>query len=127
MTEPDIVATDASAGSKGWVRFFYAAAVFNFLIGLAAMLVPESTLDGRIIGVLVFAFGVIYWLVAGDPARYASTLWAGVIGKLGVVGLLGPNTFAADGDPLMITVLAIDLLFALGFLIYLFGRSETDS
>jgi len=121
------MATDNSGATerqKGWTSFFYAAALFNFLIGLAGMLIPESTLDGRIIGLLVFAFGVIYWLVAGDPQRYSATLWAGVIGKLGVVGLLGPRNLMGDGDPLILAVLAGDLLFALGFLIYLFNRKE---
>ncbi|MEO9461267.1 MAG: hypothetical protein ABJ242_00900 [Marinomonas sp.] len=110
-----------------WRRFFYAAAIFNFLIGLAGMLVPESTLDGRIIGVLVLAFGVIYWLVARDPVRFAPVLWAGVIGKLGVVGLLGPQTFMGGGEPILLVVLAGDLLFALGFLAYLFNRDDADA
>lgn len=109
-----------------WRRFFYLAAIFNFLIGLVGMLIPESTLDGRMIGVLVFAFGVIYWLVARDPMRFAPVLWAGVISKLGVVGLLGPRTFIDGGEPLMMVVLAGDLLFALGFLGYLFNRDDAD-
>ncbi len=108
----------------GWSRFFYIAALFNFLIGLAAMLVPESSLDARIIGLLVFSMGIIYLLVAREPRRYAPTLWAGVIGKLGVVGLLGPRNLMGDGDPLILAVLAGDLIFALGFLVYLFNRGD---
>lgn len=114
----------AAVGQKGWARFFYAAAIFNFLIGLAGMLVPQSSLDGRMIGLFVFAFGTIYWIVAQNPQRYASVLWAGVICKLGVVGLLGPRSFQGDGDPLALGMLAGDLIFALGFLVYLFNRDE---
>ena len=116
--------TQDLGGQTNWKRFFYAAAIFNFVIGLAGMLVPESTLDGRIIGVLVFSMGIIYLLVARDPARFGATLWAGVIGKLGVVGLLAPPALAEGGDLLMPIILSADLLFALGFLFYLFNRSE---
>lgn len=114
----------ATVGQSGWTRFFYAAAIFNFLIGLAAMLVPQSTLDGRMIGLFVFAFGLIYWIVARDAKRYASVLWAGVISKLGVVGLLGPRSLQGEMDPLVLGMLAGDLIFALGFLIFLFNREE---
>ena len=116
--------TQELGGQTNWTRFFYAAAIFNFLIGLAGMLVPESTLDGRIIGLLVFSFGLMYLLVARDPERYGATLWAGVIGKLGVVGLLAPATFFDGGDPVIMVILVLDLLFALGFLVYLFNRPE---
>lgn len=124
MNESTVAAAVKDAGQKNWTRFFYAAAIFNFLIGLVAMLVPESTPDGRIIGVLVFSFGVIYLLVARNPVGFAATLWAGVIGKLGVVGLLGPRTFFEGGEPVMMVVLGLDLFFALGFLVYLFGRED---
>lgn len=114
-------------GQMNWKRFFYAATIFNFVIGLVGMLIPESTLDGRIIGVLVFSMGIIYWLVARDPERFGATLWAGVIGKLGVVGLLAPPALADGGNLITPIVLAMDLLFALGFLFYLFNRSEQAS
>lgn len=116
--------TQNLGGQTNWKRFFYAAAIFNFAIGLAGMLVPASTLDGRIIGLLVFAMGIIYWLVARDPERFGATLWAGVIGKLGVIGLLAPPTLADGGDLIMPVILALDLLFAMGFLFYLFNRGE---
>lgn len=112
---------------RGWRIFFWAAAAFNFLIGLAGMLVPESTVDARIIGLLVFAFGLIYLIVASDPLRYGAMLWAGVLGKVGVVALLGPKQFAGAGDPLIMAVLAGDTLFALGFLVFLFTRGEAPS
>lgn len=110
---------------RGWRIFFWLAAAFNFAIGLAGMLVPESSVDARIIGLLVFAFGLVYLIVASDPLRHGTVLWAGVLGKVGVVSLLGPRQFASGGDPLIMAVLAGDALFALGFLVFLFTRTDT--
>ncbi|MEL6528821.1 MAG: hypothetical protein AAGK01_09215 [Pseudomonadota bacterium] len=110
---------------KGWRSFFWMATIFNFVIGIAGMLSPEATIDARIIGLLVFCFGVIYLLVARDPVRFAPALWAGVIGKFGVVALLGPETFGEGGDLIVSVVLALDGVFALGFLAFLLTRGES--
>ncbi|QUL37899.1 hypothetical protein [Erythrobacter sp. JK5] len=110
---------------RGWRTFFWIAMAFNFLIGTMGMLSPEATVDARIIGLLVFSFGVIYLLVARDPARFAPVLWAGVIGKIGVVALLGPETFGENGDRLIAGVLVLDGVFALGFLAFLLTRGES--
>ena len=107
-----------------WRGFFWAAAVFNFLVGLSGMLAPVPTIDSRIIGLLVFAFGVVYMLVARDPLRFAPVLWAGVIGKVGVVALLARDTLGEDGSALMAGVLAVDALFAVGFLAFLFTAGD---
>lgn len=113
--------------SKGWKRFFLVAAIFNFLIGLAGMLTPESTIDGRIIGLLVFAFGVVYYLVSRDPYRYAPVLWAGVLGKLGVIGLLAPQGFVdAEAWPVL-ALLAGDAIFTIGFLIFLMKGDDRST
>lgn len=109
---------------RGWRIFFWVAAAFNFLIGLAGMLMPESPLDGRIIGLLVFAFGLVYFIVASDPLRYGKVIWAGVLGKVGVVALMGPTEFGGDGSWLVAAVLAGDALFAFGFLVFLFTRAD---
>lgn len=110
--------------SKTWRRFFWAAAIFNMLIGLAGMITPGATVDARIIGLLVFGFGVVYYLVARDPLRFAPVLWAGVLGKVGVVALLAPEAFGPNGDPVVAGVLIGDALFAVGFLAFLFTRAE---
>lgn len=107
-----------------WKAFFWAACFFNFAIGLMGMLSPEATVDARIIGLFVFSFGIIYLLVAREPVRYAPALWAGVIGKIGVVALLGPSAFGDQGEPIVAGALAFDGLFALGFLAFLFMRNE---
>ncbi len=118
-----VVGGEETVGS-GWRAFFWAATAFNFVIGIAGMLSPEATVDARIIGLLVFCFGVIYLLVARDPVRFAPALWAGVIGKIGVVALLGPQAYGENGDTLIAGVLACDGLFALGFLAFLLTRGD---
>lgn len=105
--------------SRGWHAFFAAAAVFNFLIGGVGLIDPAADTNARIIGLLVFCFGILYALMARDPLRLAPALWAGVIGKLGVVAMLGPPNWRAGGDLVLGTVVAGDLLFALGFAAFL--------
>ncbi|MCK0127453.1 hypothetical protein [Erythrobacter sp. F6033] len=109
-----------------WPIFFWSAALFNFLIGLSGMLAPVPSVDERIIGLLVFCFGVVYAVVARNPLRYAAVLWAGVIGNLGVVGLMAQGVLNGEGGILGIIILSIDLVFAIGFLAFLITRpSET--
>ncbi len=107
-----------------WRIFFWAAALFNFGVGLAGMLVPTASLDGRMMGVLVFAFGIIYVLVARDPLRYRSALWAGIVSKGGVVALLGADVLARRADAATVTIIAIDAIFVIGFLAFLLMRDD---
>lgn len=110
--------------AKGWKVFFWVAAIFNFAIGLAGMITPEASIDGRTIGLLVFAFGIVYMQVARDPRRLGPVLWSGVLGKVGVVALLGPGEFGPTGSALISAVLAGDALFAFGFLVFLFTHGD---
>jgi len=102
------------------------AALFNLLIGALGMFSPEGTVDTRIVGLLVFAFGFVYLAVARDPMRHAPVLWAGVIGKVGVVALLAPEVLGTGSEPILLGVLALDALFAAGFLIFLLTKAESD-
>lgn len=108
----------------GWRGFFWAAAAFNIVIGVAGMLVPGQTIDARIVGLLVLGFGLIYYFVARDPLRFAPCLWAGILGKVGVVALLSPQAFGVGGDTLTAAVLIGDGLFAIGFLIFLLTHGD---
>ncbi len=116
---------------SGWRAFFIAAAIFNFLAGLPTLLVPEmmaasvdmppptDPLFHRFTGLLVVCFGVVYWMIANDLERYRPLVWLGVVGKTGVVALFalalmqGAVTFKA------FAVSMGDLVFAIGFLIFL--------
>jgi hypothetical protein len=106
----------------GWRIFFALAAVYNLAIGTLGMATPEATTDARVIGLLVFCFGIVYVFVARDPVRFAPALWAGVVGKFGVVALLAPAAMAPGGDPVLAGILTGDALFALGFLAFLLTR-----
>jgi len=119
-------AIGSSRISGGWRAFLWAACVFNLVIGALGMLFPASTIDARIVGSLVFAFGVVYFFVARDPVRFAPVLWAGVIGKLGVVALLLPAALTEEGSAVAIAILGLDVAFALGFIAFLFTKGDED-
>ena len=110
-----------------WRWFLFAAAGYNLLIGVGAMADPAATTDGRVIGLLVACFGIIYALVAGDLARFRPVLWAGVIGKLGVVAIMGPQVATGALPAFFGPILVGDALFAIGFLWLLLVPHKTKS
>ena len=77
-----------------WPRMLWAAAAYNLVIGLIGLTTPTASTSDRIVALLVACFGLVYGIVARDPVRLGQVLWAGVIGKLGVVALLGPEVLA---------------------------------
>jgi len=107
---------------QGWRLFLWLAAAFNFVVGLLGMLSPEAGVDARLIGLLIFAFGVVYLQTARDPERLAPVLWAGVIGKVGAAALFAPQGFGEDGSLVIASAVVIDALFAVGFLAFLLSR-----
>lgn len=109
-----------------WRVFFWAAALFNAAVGLVGMLVPPSNLDGRLVGVLLFAFGIAFALVARDPLRYRSVLWAGLVGKGGMAALLASDAVARGGDGATFAIIAIEVVFVIGFLGFLLLRDDQD-
>lgn len=119
-----MTATNGTGAGRGWTLFFWAAAIFNFLIGAAAMLGPTPNVDTRVTAILVFAFGIVYAVTARDPDRYANVLWAGIFGKVAVVALMVTAGLDQENRSLMAGVLALDILFAFGFMVFLLTRSE---
>lgn len=109
---------------QGWRVFLLLAAAFNFVVGLLAMLSPDAILDARLIGLLVFAFGVIYLQAARDPERFGPVLWAGLIAKVGTAALFAPQGFGEDGSLLVAVGVVVDALFAVGFLAFLLSRGD---
>ena len=108
----------------GWKAFFWAAAVYNLLIGFGGLVAPAAELDARMVAVLVFAFGIVYACVARDPFRYAPVLWSGVFGKVCIVALLLPGALADAADRMMVAILLGDVAFTVGFLAFLLGPAK---
>ena len=97
----------------------WAAAGFNLLIGLAAMVQKGASRDARVVGLLVLCFGIVYALVAHEPARFLPVLWAGVVGKLGVIAMLLPEVARGERPKSVGWIFAGDGLFAGFFLVML--------
>jgi hypothetical protein len=105
-----------------WQIVFWAAAAYNVVIGAGGLFQPGAAREGRVIGLLVIAFGVVYAIAALDPERFAPMLWAGVLGKAGVIALMLPAARGPGGVPRLGWILAGDALFLALFLAFLLGR-----
>lgn len=91
------------------------ATAYNLVIGGAALFGPADSIEARVVGLLVLCFGVVYALVASDIARYRPVLWAGVIGKAGVVALMAPLVQAGLLPGYVGAILFGDALFIAAF------------
>ena len=103
----------------GWRAFLWIAALYNLIIGIAVFLDAQWGSAEATNGALIFAFGIVYALTAREPARFAPVLLAGIFGKAMVVAMLGPPNWRAGGDPALAAIVAGDLAFAIGFLVFL--------
>ena len=105
--------------AAGWVWMLRAAAAYNLLVAMPVLLAVATPDSDRIVSLLVACFGIIYAMIAQSPARFAPVLWAGVIGKVGILAILGPGVLQGQGAPGVAPVLAGDVLFTIGFLAFL--------
>jgi hypothetical protein len=112
-------------GLAKWRVMFALAALYNLVIGGMALFGPGDT-NSRVVGLLVACFGLVYALTASDPLRFTPVLWAGVVGKLGVIALVLPQVRAGTAVPGTGAVLAGDALFTLGFVIFLLRRQRAS-
>ncbi|MBX7539589.1 hypothetical protein [Qipengyuania sphaerica] len=108
-----------ATAARGWAVFFWLSAAYNLVIGLGGFLDARWGSPEAIMSVLIFCFGIVYALVARDPLRFAPALIAGILGKVMVVLMLGPPNWAAGGDAAIGVIVAGDLLFAIGFALFL--------
>jgi len=99
-----------------WPIVLSLAAVYNLVIGGASLFQGGASREGRVTGLLVAGFGVVYAITASDPVRFAPVLWAGVLGKLGVIALLGPAVRSGALPRSLGWVLAGDAVFTALFL-----------
>ena len=86
---------------RPYCPWFYAAAAYNALWGVAASAFPGfflglAGISGRgaevlfmTIGMMVGVYAYGYWLLARDPRRYSGLIWIGLAGKtFGPLGFL---------------------------------------
>lgn len=97
-------------------RVLWAAAAYNLVVGAGVLLGPDAAIEARMVGLLVACFGVIYAITARDVARFYPVLWAGVIGKLGVIAMLAPLVARGVQPAAAGALIAGDALFTLAFL-----------
>ena len=81
----------------------------------------DTSQDNRVTAVLVASFGVLYALIARAPALYGRMLWAGVLGKAGILAILLPAFLDGRAPEATGYILAGDALFTSGFLALLLG------
>jgi hypothetical protein len=105
--------------APAWRWMLWAAALFNLAVGLPGLFLPGAAVMDRVVALLVSCFGLIYAMVAREPVRLAPVLWAGVVGKLGVVALLLPEVQAGRAVPGAGWVLMGDLAFTVAFVVFL--------
>ncbi|WP_296679192.1 hypothetical protein [Novosphingobium sp.] len=97
----------------------WGAAAYNLAIGGPGLVKSGASREGRVVSLLVVCFGLVYAIAATDPARFAPMLWAGVLGKLGVIALLAPAVRRGELPRAVGWVLAGDALFTAAFLVML--------
>lgn len=109
-----------------WTVMLWAAAAFNMLVAVPSFFLPGSGVTDRIVAVLVGCFGLLYAMVARAPRQLGQVLWAGVIGKLGVVALMLPEVQAGRALPGTGWILLGDMTFTVLFVVFLMrGRKAT--
>ena len=82
-------------------RWFYAAAIYNAVWGIAVVMFPGTLLQFagmsapdalplvQVVGMMVGVYAYGYYLLAREPKRYSGLVWIGLAGKtFGPVGFL---------------------------------------
>ena len=112
---------------RKWSVMLGAAAAYNVIVALPGLFAVGASISERIVALLVGCFGLLYALISRDPLRLAPALWAGIVGKIGVVALMGPEAASGRAAPGTGMILAGDALFTVLFLIFLLGPARRKS
>lgn len=112
---------------RKWSVMLTAAAAYNMVVALPGLFAAGASVTERIVALLVGCFGLLYLLIARDPARLGPALWAGVIGKIGVVALMAPEVAAGRAVPGTGAILAGDAMFTVLFVVFLMGPVRRSS
>lgn len=112
---------------RKWSVMLGAAAAYNLVVALPGLFVVGASVSERIVALLVGCFGLLYALISRDPLRLAPALWAGIVGKIGVVALMLPEVASGHAVPGTGMILAGDALFTILFLVFLLGPTQPKS
>lgn len=117
---------------KGWQIFFWVAAFYNWAVGVPLFIAPGAleTITGplaqtdlalaKITGALIVCFGIVYAIVARDPARFRPVVWAGLVGKVGIALVYLPDWLNGTVPSTTVAMVLGDLGFCAVFLFFLF-------
>ena len=109
-----------------WKAVLWAAAAFNLLVAVPSFFLPGAAVNDQIIALLVGCFGLVYAMVARAPAQLGQVLWAGVLGKIGVVALMWPQVQAGRALPGTSWILLGDMVFTALFAVFLLRGRRAD-
>ena len=107
-----------------WSVMLGAAAAYNLVVALPGLFAAGASVSERIVALLVGCFGILYTLISRDPLLLAPALWAGIVGKIGVVALMWPEVASGRALPGTGLILAGDALFTLLFFAFLLGPAR---
>ena len=124
------------------VWLFGLGAAWNIVIGLSVLLAPlfslrllyghEPSADDQLLTMLdrdfafcVLLFGLGYGIVAIDPRQNHGLIWLAIIGKLGVVTMLGQRWLTGAATAWVLPVAAGDFVFAALFAYFLWRSKPT--
>lgn len=98
---PPSPSSQGTAISGAYRAWFYAAAAYNVVFGIVAILLPVQMFQAigadapnypslfQCIGMMVLVYALGYWYIARDPARYGHFVWIGLLGKtFGPIGFV---------------------------------------
>lgn len=107
-----------------WSVMLGAAAAYNLVVALPGLFASGASVSERIVALLVGCFGILYALISRNPLRLAPALWAGIVGKIGVVALMWSEVASGRALPGTGLILAGDTLFTLLFFVFLLGPAQ---
>jgi small multidrug resistance pump len=131
-TEPGIIATLDEDPLVGYRPWFYAAAVYNLVWGIVAILFPDAFFRlirmprpnypaiWQVVGMMVMVYAPAYWWVGRAPTRHRHLIIIGLLGK--VLGPVGFFWSAGTGKLPMafgLTILTNDLIWWPAFGLFL--------
>jgi hypothetical protein len=114
----------------GWRLALFAAALFNFAVGLPMVIAPNVVAGGlgmtdanaltvRLLGWMITTFGIGYAMAGVEPRKHRGIVLLGIIGKGGVIaltwwlawrGLVARDTALLAGGDLVFVLIFIAFL-----------------